>query len=533
MALGNGGTVTSKGTVNVLASQPYATGISPPALVLDGGALSVNYGAGSGLINGTLPYAITVTTNGGSFITTGSAYPPPYGDTLTGPLTVNGTLTLNTCRNSAPQADQFTFRGPLAGTGTVVTTVADSYQDCVCRMNFASGTNSFSGRFQITAGTLVTADRALGTNGVVDVYGGGITLTYLGFDATIFRGLGIQVPQNYPPGSQPLVRIQPNGSLYVSVTNNGILALDVTLNGGEINGTFGLQGQNLAGQIANVTNALTGTVTLVADSYVGGAGATGYYNWPANAGSLDIRSRITGNYKLTKHACNSAGLTYLVTLNGPITLSNGSNDFNGLNVTYGTLKIAASGAQGVGPLAVRSGSTLAFDVPVGVRDWTVTNDLAGTGTLLVETGTNRLTLAGGTLNPGTNGTVITTNSTGVLTVSGRFAFAATNGTAATLAIDVARTNGVAGVDYDKLAVTTGDAALAASLTNCALVVRAGVPATQLIGTAPITILSAASADFSAARFGSVTFNGASGRVLYNNGSVQVQFQPSGTAIFFR
>ena len=137
------------------------------------------------------------------------------------------------------------------------------------------------------------------------------------------------------------------------------------------------------------------------------------------------------------------------------------------------------------------------------------------------------------MNPGTNGTVITTNSTGILTVSGRFAFAATNGTAATLVIDVAGVNGVAGVDYDKLAVSTGDATLAASLADCTLVVRAGVPAAQLIGTAPITILSAASADFRAVHFGSVVFSGAAGHVLYNNGSVQVEFIPSGTVLMLR
>jgi hypothetical protein len=254
-----------------------------------------------------------------------------------------------------------------------------------------------------------------------------------------------------------------------------------------------------------------------------------------------VQSKITGGYSLTRRADYSDGLgggaqMSYVSLDGNVTLANPQNDFSGgLAVNYDTLAIGVPGAQGPGPLTVlASGATLAFTGLSGVQDWTITNNLSGIGTVKVETGANRLTLAGGTLNPGTNSVTIATNTTGVLTIAGRFAFAATNGTNAKLTIKLAGANGVAGVDYDRLSVTNGDATLAASLPNCNLAINTSMPITTLLAMSPITIISAPGANFSATSFGSVSFSGgATAKVIYNNGNVQVQFQPSGTIFFIQ
>jgi hypothetical protein len=273
---------------------------------------------------------------------------------------------------------------------------------------------------------------------------------------------------------------------------------------------------------------MTGTVTLTANSYLGGTEASG---------NMIVQSKITGGYALTRRitGCDVSSFGG-ITLDGNVTLANPLNDFTGgLGVNYDTLAIGVPGAQGPGPLSVlATNATLAFTGLNSAQDWTITNNLSGIGTVKVETGTNRLTLAGGTLNPGTNGVTITTNTTGILTIAGRFAFAATNGTPAKLTIDIAGTNGVAGVDYDRLVVTNGDATLATSLANCALVVNSAVSAQQLTTLAPLTILTATNANFSAVKFQSVTFGGgAAAQVIYNNGSVQVQFHSPGMTIFFR
>ena len=399
-----------------------------------------------------------------------------------------------------------TFEGPVSGTGTVQTVRWDDYYGQIGELALSGAPKSFGGAWLVSGGLRVQSDQALGTARVVRVVSSGLSSGKYG-QPSIWGGLSFEAKQNYPAGQQPLVRVEPVGAVYIATDNTVTQSLDLVLAGGELSGRW-----FQSGDPAGYSHCLTGTVTLTANSYLGGTRANG---------KLVVQSRITGGYSLIRRRNGADGVLFSDwPLDGAVCLANPQNDFSGgLGVNYGTLNIAVPGAQGTGPLTVlTAGATLAFDAPVGTQDWAVTNDLAGVGTVLVETGTN--------------GVSITTNSTGVLTVNGRLAFAAANGTAAKLTIDVASINGVAGVDYDRLAVATGDAALAASLANCDLVIRAGMPAMQLIGTAPITILTAPGADFRGANFRSVS-SGVSGRILYNNGNVQVQFVASGTTLLVR
>jgi hypothetical protein len=148
-------------------------------------------------------------------------------------------------------------------------------------------------------------------------------------------------------------------------------------------------------------------------------------------------------------------------------------------------------------------------------DWALSNTLAGTGSIVVEDGTNyTLTSAGGTISPGTN-----TAAVAVLTVNGKFAFAKSDGgTPATLAIDVASAGTTPGVNHDQLLVTTGDVALASSITNCALVVTLA-PSPVALNGMTLTILAATNANFAAYQFASVTALGSGGSVVYSNGYV--------------
>jgi len=517
MAFGCGGVVTNRGTINVWASQPYATGCNPPALVLDGGAFSFTpIGVGNSLGGGVFPYAMSVTSNGGALV--GSSY-YASGEQFTGPLSVAGPLTIDLC---AGGDYTFAFSGPVSGTGTVQTVHYQSFRG-IGALGLSSATNTFSGTWLVSGGLRALADQALGTGGVVRVVSSGICTYYSHF---LWGGLSLEAKQNYPAGQQPLIRVEPTGTVYIATDNTVTQSVDLTLAGGELSGRWSPSG---AGDPSGYSHCLTGTVTLTANSYLGGTEASG---------NLIVQSKITGGYSLTRRAASTDGFAYgadYFSLDGAVTLANPQNDFTGgLGVSYRTLTIGVPGAQGPGLVTVlATNATMAFTALTGPRNWTVTNDLSGIGAMLVETGTNRLTLAGGTVNPGTNSTSTTTNSTGVLTVNGRFAFAATNGAAARLAIDVAGANGVAGVDHDRLAVTVGDAALAASLANGALVVNVAIPAWQLINAPPITILTATNADFRAATFGSVVINGAAGQVLYNNGSVQLQFRAKGTVLLFQ
>ncbi len=77
------------------------------------------------------------------------------------------------------------------------------------------------------------------------------------------------------------------------------------------------------------------------------------------------------------------------------------------------------------------------------------NSITGKGTITVEAGdgVKKLTCTG-TVDPGTNAVEVTTSSTGILRIDGDFEF----GTGSRLKIDIAGTNGVAGLDFDRLAV---------------------------------------------------------------------------------
>lgn len=175
-------------------------------------------------------------------------------------------------------------------------------------------------------------------------------------------------------------------------------------------------------------------------------------------GSVYVKKATeTGNMTLYGAISNGASAGKIV-IQAPGTtggryvyLANPGNSFSGgIDIqAAGYLGIVTNDAYGTGPITLlATNSYLLLDKATNT-DWTVTNNLAGKGMITVEAGdgVKKLTCTG-TVAPGTNGVAVTTNSTGILRVDGGMAF----GAGSRLKIGVAGTNGVAGVDYDRLVV---------------------------------------------------------------------------------
>jgi hypothetical protein len=132
-------------------------------------------------------------------------------------------------------------------------------------------------------------------------------------------------------------------------------------------------------------------------------------------------------------------------------LRNPSNTFSGgLDIeANGLVSIATNDAYGSGPITLLATNSYLHLNQTPDTDWTVTNNLAGNGTITVEAGdgVKKLTCTG-TVDPGTHSVTGVANGAGILRVDGNVAL----GAGSRVRIDITGTNGVAGVDYDRLVV---------------------------------------------------------------------------------
>jgi len=181
----------------------------------------------------------------------------------------------------------------------------------------------------------------------------------------------------------------------------------------------------------------------------------------------------------------------------------------------------ALGSTGDCWFAAGDAGTVYLQNAAGAANWTLGNNLGGINTLQVENGTAySLTLAGSTLQPGTN-----VNAVGKLTIAGNLLFS-TNaaGGYAKLIVDVTGAGGVAGTDFDQLVVNR--AGVAATIGNCDLVINLGPTVEQLSGQT-LTIVTNANDNFTGQSFHSVIWQNVKGVVLttnvvYRNGAIQLQ-----------
>jgi hypothetical protein len=337
------------------------------------------------------------------------------GGEWTGPitLTTNG-LIVAPGRWGSPK-----LSGKVSGPGGITFTNPDQdWNGNGLTLNNAS--NDFAGTVVVTQLCLTLGcDHALPPGKVVNVYSGG--------------RLVLDVSQTYASEPPPIVNlyggaIRPQILNPVSVTNGlvvNVSAAGGTFNGGKWNST----GSRATGPIA----IAAGGTLHVDDSRGGGWGLDG---------------PISGAGTLRFFALSGGSLSVSV-----IAGTNNTHSGGTLVATFGptethTTIARAEGSLGTGPVTVETNTIMVLD-KTSSADWALSNTLAGAGTFKVEdgAGTNTLTVLG-TVDPGTNGVAVTTNSTGILRVDGDLAF----GTGSRLRIHIAGTNGVAGVDYDRLVV---------------------------------------------------------------------------------
>lgn len=184
---------------------------------------------------------------------------------------------------------------------------------------------------------------------------------------------------------------------------------------------------------------------------------------------------------------------------------------------------AAMDLGSLGPVVIAGGGTfdLVSNGVVNASSLTLTNGgaISGIGQFSV---TNVTVYAGGVIDPGNPAAAGLLTLTNASTCALQF-----NGTA-TLAVDVRGTGGVAGTDYDRLAVKSAVTGLA----SVNLVVRFPLGKADFTGQT-LTIVTSGN-DLSAQTFQSITFqDGYIGTVNYGNGFVSLtnlQHPPKGTAM---
>jgi hypothetical protein len=451
------------------------------------------------LTNSTAPASITVSTGG-----TVSHNP---GGVVASPVTMNGgtwaqgadnlsalrlagavTVTTNSLFTGRRGSGGIWLDGPVSGTGLLTFRGVDNYLGDGADFYLTAASNTHSGGIVVEGNYVyvsAVSNQSLGT--------GDMTVNADG-------RLWFQRTQDYTGAPRtPVVTLTTNSSVVGFTTTD-----NMTL-------PFGLVVQN-GGKITtddNRANGMwSGAVTLNANLTLAARRTSGT--------SIILSGLVSGSGGIVVNADDAYQGGQSV-----VELRRGTNTYSGgTTISYGQLKVSADGALGTGPVTVYNTlitvgytprTSLLLDATPDMN-WILTNSLAGEGTIVVETGANRLT-AGGTVGPGTN-----TAAVAVLTVNGKFAFAKNGGTPATLAIDVASAGTTPGTHHDQLAVSTGDVTLASSITNCALVVTR-VPAATALNSMTLTILSAPGADFSAYTFASVSDLGSGGSVVYSNGYV--------------
>ncbi len=193
---------------------------------------------------------------------------------------------------------------------------------------------------------------------------------------------------------------------------------------------------------------------------------------------------------------------------------------SGTNATYagGTVftggRVTLTQPQAVGPgaLMLWTNAICHLARTSGATNWAFAQDLAGSGTIQVEAGTNtyQLLSQGAVVSPG-----VVTGAVGTLTIAGRYAFA---------------TN-----DAGNACILT----IAGSLAQCDLVVNMALApgVSQLQGTFTILTNTYAKADFTAQPFRSATFNGGLATVRYASGyvalDVDIKPRPTGALLIVR
>jgi hypothetical protein len=257
-----------------------------------------------------------------------------------------------------------------------------------------------------------------------------------------------------------------------------------------------------------------GTVTLYSNAVFYGKRD---HRWAATS---TYNGEIRGTNSLTINAAgvgvgHEAGTPLDCTGHAFYLGGNNTNFSGGVILLRNRLYVTHPNALGTGPVMLRpadSDGKLCLDATPNA-DWALSNTLAGTSSIVVEdgAGTNTLTVLG-TVAPGTNSVSGVVNGAGMLRVDGDMAF----GAGSRLRIHIADTNGVAGVDFDRLLVDHDLTGLGNAVLE--VNVNTNLAQTSLQGQELVVVSNATAL---VGTFGSVQWNAPwIGTVLYN--------EPTGT-----
>lgn len=503
-------TATTAGTLNI--NQDDAIG----SLAGTGANATVNIATGKTLTTGALNTDTTYAghiAGAGTLVKTGTGRMTLTGsNTYTGGTTVsggvlegfagtNGSLQGNIVNNADVFFNQAlnggvtgTYAGNISGTGQVsffgtastVLTLSGNNSGLTGPMTFASGTvaignanNVGTGTLQFNGGTLKTTADVTLANAVTLGAGGGT----ISVDATKTATLSGVISGNVAPsGSNPGSKLTKTGTGILVLTGANTYTGGTTVSAGTLQGVGGVGLQGNIAAASGSTVKFTGTGT-----YAGVLSGAGNVVIDTTATTFSGANTYTGSTTINAGATLSAGLNNLsagsvVNNAGTLTLT-GNNTVAGLNgagavglggngLTVGTATSSTYTGQitGAGSLTVASGAgTFTFGGTTGATALTSFVNSGTTvlsGSLSATTGTNAAT---GTLK-GTGtftgaltnaGNIAPGNSPGILNIVGSYTQTSTGTYTAEVGGNGTSTV-VAGVDYDRIAVT-GGATLAGTL----------------------------------------------------------------------
>ena len=410
-------------------------------------------GTYAGLISGS---GNMLLNNSGTITFTGT-------NTMTGTATVSGgalvatratAMPLNVVNNATVGFNNTvlgTYAGSISGngsltktnTGTITLSGTNTYSGgtTIEGGKLIGNTASLQGSFQLTSGMLSFNEATSGTfNGSL---AGAGSIEKLGAGDLTLTGTNT----NGGPWTVSAGRlIGTSRSVRGDITNSAAVVFDQSTSGtyaGNMSGAGTLTKLGVGDLLLSGSNSFSGGTTLGGGTLaLGSANALGSAGTITfNGGSLQSSASNTADY--SARFSNAANQAYRIDTNGQtVTLASNLSSSGGTFTKLGAGTAILGGSNSYTGATTVSGGALVINGSLANSDVTVENlaTLGGSGTIdslvTVE--------AGGTISPG--------NSPGLLTV-GSLDLQASSTTFMQI-IGVGSTAGIAGTDYDKLAITT-------------------------------------------------------------------------------
>ena len=389
--------------------------------------------------------------------------------TFTGTNTMTGTATVSSGRLVASRASAMpqsvvnnaavgfnnatsgTYSGAISGSGLLAKLGAGDMT--------LTGANTYSGGTQISAGSLIGDTTSL--QGDFAVTGGNLKFNQAtsGTFSDVLSGVGnffklgagdltlTGTNTNAGPWTVSAGRlIGTTSSIRGDITNSDAVVFDQTTSGtysGIMSGAGTLTKLGVGDLVLSGSNTSSGGTTLGGGTLALGSanalGSTGTITF--NGGSLQSSASNTADY--SARFSNAANQAYRIDTNGQtVTLASNLTSSGGTFTKLGAGSAILGGSNSYTGATTVSGGTLVINGSLANSDVTVENlaTLGGSGTIA-----SLVTVeAGGTISPGNNPGLLTVGSLDLQAGSTTFM----------QIIGVGSTAGIAGTDYDKLAITT-------------------------------------------------------------------------------